>query len=103
MAVEFLAKVRKSVVDILFVSKINGPERQESERGLTKTILDKDWHKIEKKIERAIRFLPDVVVEQHRGFYPIQWMAIRGGNNDTKSFNLMSVSLIRGAELDEKK
>eukprot|EP00751_Fragilariopsis_kerguelensis_P029417 CAMPEP_0170921666 /NCGR_PEP_ID=MMETSP0735-20130129/9957_1 /TAXON_ID=186038 /ORGANISM="Fragilariopsis kerguelensis, Strain L26-C5" /LENGTH=100 /DNA_ID=CAMNT_0011320865 /DNA_START=208 /DNA_END=507 /DNA_ORIENTATION=- len=51
IANEVLRKVRKSIVDILFVSSVdNGPRRQERERGLAKTILDKDWHKTEKRI-----------------------------------------------------
>ena len=91
MAIEFLAKVKKSVVDILFMSKNDGPERQNRERGLTKTIMDKDWHKTEKQIEKAIRFFPNVVVEKYYGYYPIQWMA---GYDTEMIYNLMSVSLI---------
>jgi len=94
IANEVLRKVRKSIVDILFVSKIDEPNRRNRERGLTKTIVDKDWHKTEKRIETAIRFFPDVVVEQRGGYYPIQWMVMCGISNDTKRYNLMSVSLI---------
>ena len=92
MAMEFLAKVKKSVVDILFMNNSRRGQRQNRERGLTQTIMDKDWHKTEKQIETAIRFFPHVLVEQRSGKYPIQWMPLR--SKETKNFNLMSVSLI---------
>ena len=53
IADEFLSKVRTAVQEILI--RVHGAEREGRERGLTKTIVDEDWHVDEKKVAKNYR------------------------------------------------
>jgi len=89
---EFLTKVRTSIVDDLYVrGKQHRREQQQQKRGLMKTIVHKDWKKIEKQYETAFRFFPGVLQERRRGRPLLRRMSMYGKNCN---YNLRLVSLI---------
>ena len=64
IANEFLSKVRSAVQKLIMIGNVAEAEREERERGLTKTIVDEDWYDDERKIAKAIRYFPDVMSEK---------------------------------------
>ncbi|OEU10859.1 hypothetical protein FRACYDRAFT_246732 [Fragilariopsis cylindrus CCMP1102] len=93
IADEFLSKVRTAVQDLLMIDdNVAEAEREERERGLTKTIVDEDWYEDERKIAKAIRYFPDVLSEKRGGMYPI--MRMWAGRRRNPAYNLKSISRI---------
>ncbi|OEU06662.1 hypothetical protein FRACYDRAFT_254216 [Fragilariopsis cylindrus CCMP1102] len=92
IANEFLSKVRTAVQKLIMIGNVAEAEREERERGLTKTIVDEDWYDDERKIAKAIRYFPDVLSEKKFGMYPIMWAGRRQGGN--MAYNLKNLSRI---------
>ena len=91
---DFLPKVRTSIFDDLFCEdkEQRRQEQQQQQRGLTTTIIDKEeWPKEEKRYETALRLFPNIILEKYRGYYPIQWMAMKRKDSN---YTLRLVSLI---------
>ena len=87
-----LSTVRTSVVDCLFGRDNNNDIISDEERGLTTTIVDtEEWPKEEKWIETALRFFPDILLEERDGYSLIQWLSMR---EEDKTYNLKNISLI---------
>jgi len=91
---DFLSTVRTSIaVDFgLTTEEQHRREQQQQQRGLTITIVHKDWHKIEKKYETAVRLFPDILQETWNGIYLIEWMSMHW--TKVIDYNLRLVSLI---------
>ena len=89
---DFLTKVRTSIVDDLFIQgEQHRHEQQQQQHGLVKTILQKDWKKIERQYETAFRFFPDILIERKHQLTLIQWMLQHDSNY---RYDLRLVSLI---------
>eukprot|EP00751_Fragilariopsis_kerguelensis_P025663 CAMPEP_0170882948 /NCGR_PEP_ID=MMETSP0734-20130129/34003_1 /TAXON_ID=186038 /ORGANISM="Fragilariopsis kerguelensis, Strain L26-C5" /LENGTH=295 /DNA_ID=CAMNT_0011267097 /DNA_START=85 /DNA_END=972 /DNA_ORIENTATION=+ len=71
---DFLSIVRASLVDdlLLKTEEQYRREQQQQTRGMTITIVHKDWHKIETKYETAVRLFPDILQETWNGNVPYQ-------------------------------
>jgi hypothetical protein len=88
IADEFLSKVRTSIQDLFFHFDVEVAAEEEE----AKTIVDNDWHKVERQYSAMIRFFPDVLSDKRHDLYPIQWMAMR--TKYPHNYNLTNVSLI---------
>mmetsp|Transcript_55332 Transcript_55332/g.62641 ORF Transcript_55332/g.62641 Transcript_55332/m.62641 type:complete len:580 (+) Transcript_55332:667-2406(+) len=91
---DFLSIVRASLVDdlLLKTEEQYRREQQQQTRGMTITIVHKDWHKIETKYETAVRLFPDILQETWNGMYLIKCMSMRW--TEDMNYNLRLVSLI---------